>query len=1023
MSNAPRVDLRSRLRAISTRAWVHAVVVLVCTGAAIGHQATLWHWFIEDAAISFAYAKNLAEGHGLVSFPGGERVEGYSNPVWTFSLAGLHWLGFDLFEVVKWIQVLQAAITVPVSYLIGREAFRDRPNNDAVLLVPALLAANAQFAIWGSAGLENGSLHLFMALAIWRLLVEARAGGVPWSAALWLLVALSRPESITYAAVGGFLSMVFALQAGRGLRSTLGWLLIFWPPFLVYHAIRYDYFAWPFPNTYYAKVDHRDGVEPGWGKRPWMWSQRWAHELGHGYLMPLYLFGVLGHGRVWRVVALATTLALVGGSIQMVGDQRWLLPVVLGVVYLFFGVALAGNGDDERAPRGLIAGGLIGGLALFAASEFARAQFGFSPNKLPSPESLKLLPPVLLVVGGLVMPLLSVGSPGWRARVTCWAMAIAATFFAVWAEYDWMKGYRWYATAAIPGSVLLALGVDSMLNTLASWLRLHGSRFALGMGYGWALIVLVGFATIHGFHTKGVVEKPDAKPQGVKQRVTFVESVRDTLFFDDARWIDLDVDQGAHLYWSDFEMLDIAGLIDVPMGHHKFERAFIREYVFQEKKPHFAHVHGTWATTSRIPSHTEWKRDYVEIPGFPAGSSQLHIGNYVRKDLLLVDRSPFPADQRRTTDRGLVFEGFSVPVEPAKARAMYLEVGVRTLRKQSAGDFKLWVALKGSGGFASFELPMGYGWWDPSEWTPDKVFHGKFGVPLPATLLAGTYDVAFVLTDEQGAVIPMSPGDERPPLMALGEARFDRAVTIVTAEERADRAAADREAAVEAAEEGRCAEADALWWRSRRSRPLDSEWLDEHAQRMREVRADCLVRAATQTDDRQEQVELIERARYLDPKHEGMWALARAVADPFEAEGMAAYEAGRAACAEVAPAAQGPLARFRATTEDYRALQACLKEQGAAWRTAYDALSMALRADPMRSWARRTAEEARALRLGIDEVSLALQKAEVESRRVDVERRRQEFEAKKKDGTIPAPDEAEGGDEEGEEAGGGADAP
>ena len=37
-------------------------------------------FYIEDAGISFAYARNLVEGDGLATYAGGPRVEGYSNP-------------------------------------------------------------------------------------------------------------------------------------------------------------------------------------------------------------------------------------------------------------------------------------------------------------------------------------------------------------------------------------------------------------------------------------------------------------------------------------------------------------------------------------------------------------------------------------------------------------------------------------------------------------------------------------------------------------------------------------------------------------------------------------------------------------------------------------------------------------------------------------------------------------------------------------------------------------------------------
>ena len=64
-------------------------------------------WFLcDDAFISFRYARNLLEGHGLVFNPG-ERVEGYTNLLWVLELAAL-WGAFGLLlsgELV-WLDVV-----------------------------------------------------------------------------------------------------------------------------------------------------------------------------------------------------------------------------------------------------------------------------------------------------------------------------------------------------------------------------------------------------------------------------------------------------------------------------------------------------------------------------------------------------------------------------------------------------------------------------------------------------------------------------------------------------------------------------------------------------------------------------------------------------------------------------------------------------------------------------------------------------------------------------------------------------
>lgn len=42
---------------------------------------------VDDAYIPMTYARNLVEGHGIVFYPGGERVEGFTSPLWMFVLS------------------------------------------------------------------------------------------------------------------------------------------------------------------------------------------------------------------------------------------------------------------------------------------------------------------------------------------------------------------------------------------------------------------------------------------------------------------------------------------------------------------------------------------------------------------------------------------------------------------------------------------------------------------------------------------------------------------------------------------------------------------------------------------------------------------------------------------------------------------------------------------------------------------------------------------------------------------------
>src|SRR5262245_49032609 len=60
--------------------------VMLAAVVAFGvYRAAEAAWLADDAFISFRYARNWAEGQGLVWNPG-ERVEGYTNFLWTFGI-------------------------------------------------------------------------------------------------------------------------------------------------------------------------------------------------------------------------------------------------------------------------------------------------------------------------------------------------------------------------------------------------------------------------------------------------------------------------------------------------------------------------------------------------------------------------------------------------------------------------------------------------------------------------------------------------------------------------------------------------------------------------------------------------------------------------------------------------------------------------------------------------------------------------------------------------------------------------
>lgn len=80
------------------RIFIALIVGYVLWGCAFIYQTSFvdagvrYFCLLDDEMISMRYARNLAHGFGLVYNPGGDRVEGFSNPLWVFYMALLHLL-------------------------------------------------------------------------------------------------------------------------------------------------------------------------------------------------------------------------------------------------------------------------------------------------------------------------------------------------------------------------------------------------------------------------------------------------------------------------------------------------------------------------------------------------------------------------------------------------------------------------------------------------------------------------------------------------------------------------------------------------------------------------------------------------------------------------------------------------------------------------------------------------------------------------------------------------------------------
>jgi len=224
------------------------------------HAAHFW-FLTDDSFISFRYARNLAQGHGLVFNPGGERVEGYTNFLWVILLAGFDRLGAAPESVAP---VLGLVLTAALWGLVAWYAIRLSPPGPHhwLALVPLVfLAATRSVAVWATSGLETRFFEtLVVAGALTLIAGLEREGSTPLTTTrsldiaglLFGLAALTRPDGVLlgFAALGA----AFLTRPSRRLLRPVIIFLILTGGHLIFRGL---YYGELLPNTYHAKVGGR----------------------------------------------------------------------------------------------------------------------------------------------------------------------------------------------------------------------------------------------------------------------------------------------------------------------------------------------------------------------------------------------------------------------------------------------------------------------------------------------------------------------------------------------------------------------------------------------------------------------------------------------------------------------------------------------------------------------------------------------------------------------------------------------
>lgn len=330
------------------RVLLYAAFGAASLAAAAAHRP---HILVDDAAISFRYARRLAHGLGL-TYNDHERVMGFSNPLYTLILAGGSALGLDLETAALAFGMFCYAATVVLAvYLAERLS-----GLLGGLLTGLLLLGNAFLASQALSGMEAS-----LATALGLLFAAMLLHGQPWAAGVLLGLAVVNKLD------AGLLALAFAV-AWLGVHRTIPWATAGIAAAVVapWAVFAWLYYGAVIPNSLHAKA--------------WIHSQTFPFD--RGWLVDLFRRDI-AH------VALLAGAALLPACYRDLDARQRLVSLVLLGWFLLHAAAYSLVNLGDYYPWYLTA--LFPSITVLAGALAARAVGRLPPGLVRAAVAVALL--------------------------------------------------------------------------------------------------------------------------------------------------------------------------------------------------------------------------------------------------------------------------------------------------------------------------------------------------------------------------------------------------------------------------------------------------------------------------------------------------------------------------------------------------------------------------------------------------------------------------------------------------------
>jgi arabinofuranosyltransferase len=237
---------------------VPGLCLIIIIGIFFFHSYTLFPYTDDDTFISFRYADNFASGYGLV-FNKGERVEGYTNFLWTLIISLIIKTGHNPLLPTKLLGILISIGTILLTFSFSNLLNPEEDNKGKNLIAPLLLSVSSSFTAWSCWGLETALFSLLILLSYYLLTKEfiIESNKSIYCSITFFLASITRPEGLVMFFLGFFYVILYRIIKYKNIgniRRLIFLLLTFIIPYSCYFLWRWNYYGYLFPNTYYVRM-------------------------------------------------------------------------------------------------------------------------------------------------------------------------------------------------------------------------------------------------------------------------------------------------------------------------------------------------------------------------------------------------------------------------------------------------------------------------------------------------------------------------------------------------------------------------------------------------------------------------------------------------------------------------------------------------------------------------------------------------------------------------------------------------